>query len=98
MKTVIALMFAAALSSINLANAGDQGVINQAGPYEANTKFYMHPAHFYWSSEAPHHNGQHPAVLVKRGDADMTAPFTSMPRHPALEPRSVLLANAPTDN
>jgi hypothetical protein len=26
-------------------DARDQGVINQAGPYEATMRFYLHPAH-----------------------------------------------------
>jgi len=27
------------------AGAGETGVINQAGPYEATMRFYLHPAH-----------------------------------------------------
>jgi len=27
------------------ATAGETGVINQAGPYEATMRFYLHPAH-----------------------------------------------------
>jgi hypothetical protein len=27
------------------ASAGETGVINQAGPYEATMRFYLHPAH-----------------------------------------------------
>lgn len=27
------------------ARAGETGIINQAGPYEATMKFYLHPAH-----------------------------------------------------
>ena len=26
-------------------SAGETGIINQAGPYEATMKFYLHPAH-----------------------------------------------------
>ena len=36
------------------ASAGETGIINQAGPYEAQTRFYLHPAHgFPATSEAP---------------------------------------------
>ena len=27
------------------ASAGETGIINQAGPYEAQMRFYLHPAH-----------------------------------------------------
>src|SRR5262245_18257168 len=27
------------------AGAGETGIINQAGPYEATSRFYLHPAH-----------------------------------------------------
>jgi hypothetical protein len=27
------------------ASAGETGIINQSGPYEATMKFYLHPAH-----------------------------------------------------
>ena len=27
------------------ASAGETGIINQAGPYEATMRFYLHPAH-----------------------------------------------------
>jgi hypothetical protein len=27
------------------ASAGESGIINQAGPYEAQMRFYLHPAH-----------------------------------------------------
>ena len=96
MKTIAAAtLLAAAMLTAHPAVARDQGVINQPGPYEATTKFYMHPAHFFWSSEAPHHNGQHPAVLVKQHDSLESAPST-MPTHPALQPRPrTILAKAP---
>jgi hypothetical protein len=96
MKTILAAaLIAAAMFAALPAAARDQGIINQAGPYEATPKFYMHPAHFFWSSEAPHQNGQHPAVLVKRGAAPVTAPV-EMPSHPALEPHThTILAKAP---
>jgi hypothetical protein len=88
MKTILAATLAAtALLSAHPAAARDQGIINQAGPYEATGKFYMHPAHFFWSSEAPHRNGQHPAVLVKRHDSQESAPTATMPSHPALARR-----------
>ena len=28
-----------------MADAGETGIINQAGPYEATMRFYLHPAH-----------------------------------------------------
>ena len=97
MKTILAtaLVAAAAMFAALPASARDQGIINQAGPYEATPKFYMHPAHFFWSSEAPHQNGQHPAVLVKRSEMPVTAP-AGMPSHPALTPRThTILAKGP---
>lgn len=98
MKTILATALVAAVMFAALpATARDQGIINQAGPYEATPKFYLHPAHFFWSSEAPHHNSQHPAVLVKRGEVPVTAATEAMPSHPALAPRSrTMLAKAPT--
>lgn len=33
------------LLSAGAATAGETGIINQAGPYEATMKFYLHPAH-----------------------------------------------------
>lgn len=36
------------------ASAGETGIINQAGPYEATMRFYLHPAHgFPGKAEAP---------------------------------------------
>ena len=64
--------------------AAETGTINQAGPYEQTMKFYMHPAHFFWSSEP--RLGEHPAVLVKeratREAGHASAPGTRI--HPAL--------------
>jgi hypothetical protein len=97
MKTIlVATLAATALLPAHPAAARDQGIINQAGPYEATGKFYMHPAHYFWSSEAPHRNGQHPAVLVKRNGNQESAPVATMPSHPALARRvHVVLAKAP---
>jgi hypothetical protein len=76
-----ALLFTCLASS---AFARDQGIINQANPLDCTMRFYMHPAHLYLSSEAPHSFGEHPAVAAKRSDAqvDGTAQPTTRP-HPA---------------
>jgi len=97
MKTILAALLAAtATLAPGLACARDQGTINQAGPYEATNKFYTHPAHFFWSTTAPHQNSQHPAVLVKLRYADTAPQTTSMPSHPALAGRQhTVLAKAP---
>lgn len=39
LTALLILLFAGAVS------AGETGIINQAGPYEATMKFYLHPAH-----------------------------------------------------
>ena len=97
MKTILAALLAAtAALAPSLACARDQGTINQAGPYEATNKFYTHPAHFFWSTTAPHQNGEHPAVVAKRRYADTAALISSMPGHPALARRQhTILAEAP---
>jgi hypothetical protein len=63
----------------------EQAIINQANPLDTTLRFYMHPAHLYLSSEAPHSFGEHPAVLVKRNETqvDGTASLTTYP-HPAM--------------
>ena len=41
------------LLAAGAASAGETGIINQSGPYEATMKFYGHPAHgFSGSAEA----------------------------------------------
>jgi hypothetical protein len=52
------LTIAAALIAVCAAQPAlsrDTGKINQAGAYEQTMKFYLHPAHFFWHSEAPPH-------------------------------------------
>jgi hypothetical protein len=82
----VACAFAAltAMCVSHPADARDTGIINQAGVYEQTMKFYLHPAHLYWSSEAPQPMSQHPAVLVKqKPPADDTA-MTAIWPHPGL--------------
>lgn len=65
--------------------AGEQGTINQANPLDETMRFYLHPAHLYLSSEAPHPLGEHPAVLVKRSEAQNEGPaVATIHPHPAL--------------
>ena len=75
------------------ASAGEHGIINQANPLDQTMRFYMHPAHLYLSSQAPHPLGEHPAVLVKRAEAKMnhTGPLSTGP-HPAVNGRRDHLA------
>jgi hypothetical protein len=40
-----ALTAALVLLLAGAASAGETGIINQSGPYEATMKFYLHPAH-----------------------------------------------------
>ena len=69
------------------ADARETGTINQAGMYEQTMRFYLHPAHLYWSSEAPQPMSQHPAVLVKQKvPIDEVAMITVWP-HPGLTRR-----------
>jgi len=84
MKTALSLA-AVALIAAGSACAGDTGTINQAGMYEQTLKFYMHPAHFFFSSEQPC-LGQHPAVLVKERAARDASQAAAPPAriHPAL--------------
>ena len=44
MKNLHAVV-ALALLVAGTASAGETGIINQAGPYEAQMRFYLHPAH-----------------------------------------------------
>ena len=44
MKNVYA-MAAFMVLTAGTASAGETGIINQAGPYEAQMRFYLHPAH-----------------------------------------------------
>ena len=84
MKNVALSLAGLVVFATGSAYAGETGTINQAGPYEQTMKFYMHPAHFFWSSEP--RLGEHPTVLVKqratREAGSATAPVT--PAHPAL--------------
>jgi len=66
------------------AAARDTGIINQASVYEQTMKFYLHPAHLYWSSEAPQPMSQHPAVLVKQKPAADDVAMTTIWPHPGL--------------
>ena len=53
MKTLIIAAALLALAAGH-ATAGETGTINQAGPYEATMRFYLHPAHgFPGAEEAP---------------------------------------------
>lgn len=85
MKNIALSLAGLALIAAGSAYAGDTGTINQAGPYEQTLKFYMHPAHYFWSSEPPR-LGEHPAVLVKeramREAAEAAAAVIRV--HPAL--------------
>jgi hypothetical protein len=80
--------------------AAEQAIINQANPLDVTMRFYMHPAHLYLSSQAPHSFGEHSAVLIKRSEAQVNAkaPSTTRP-HPALtgrrgEPTKVVRSQA----
>ena len=90
MKNAALSLAGLALFAAGNAYAGDTGTINQAGVYEQTMKFYMHPAHYFWSSE-PLRLGEHPAVLVKeramREAAHAAAPVVRV--HPALIARPV---------
>ena len=74
----------------------------QANPLDHTMRFYLHPAHLYLSSEAPHALGEHPAVLVKRSEAQRNRiARPSLRPHPALLGRGSQLAEAaqsPTRN
>lgn len=90
MKNVALSLAGLALIAAGNAYAGETGTINQAGVYEQTMKFYMHPAHFFWSSEQPR-LGEHPAVLVKqramREAAHAAGPVIRL--HPALIARPI---------
>ena len=96
-----ALFFSFSLTS---ALAGEQGIVNQANPLDVTMRFYMHPAHLYLSSEAPHSYGEHPAILVKRQEAEGNAiPMPTIPPHPAsvaraTKPAKVARSQAPEGN
>ncbi|HTS21217.1 MAG TPA: hypothetical protein VMN79_05335 [Casimicrobiaceae bacterium] len=48
-----ALTAALGLLLAGAASAGETGIINQSGPYEATMKFYLHPAHGFPRSSEP---------------------------------------------
>ena len=75
-----ALLFSCLTGS---AFAREQSIINQANPLDTTMRFYMHPAHLYLSSEAPHSFGEHPAVLVKRNEAQVDGTPPPTRAHPA---------------
>ena len=85
MKSIALSLAGLALIAAGSALAGDTGTINQAGPYEQTLKFYMHPAHYFWSSERPR-LGEHPAVLVKERAMQQAAQAATpvIRVHPAL--------------
>lgn len=82
-------LLAAAVASVcaaSTAQAGDPGTINQAATYEQTMRFYLHPAHGF--SRDVNTNGDHPAVLVFRRDANAAEPaLVTIHSHPAVEPR-----------
>ena len=85
MKTQSVLATALLLTCLTAsAFAREQAIINQANPLDTTLRFYMHPAHFYLSSEAPRSFEEHPAVLVKRGEAQVDGTASPTVRqHPA---------------
>jgi hypothetical protein len=101
MKNVYAIA-AFMLLMVGSANAGETGIINQAGPYEAQMRFYLHPAlGFPGKAEAaapsaraddPNADGKL-TVAGHRTRAASTAPRAS---HPA-RPRSSHIAAAERD-
>jgi hypothetical protein len=59
------------------ASAGETGIINQSGPYEATMKFYLHPAHGFPGAAEPA-----PAVAPV-GASEQTAQSGATSRHSA---------------
>jgi hypothetical protein len=83
------LLAAAVVSAFaaSTAQAGDAGTINRAATYEQTLRFYLHPAHGF--SRDVNTNGDHPAVIVFRRDANATDPaLVTIHSHPAVEPRA----------
>ena len=89
MKNVALSLAGLALIAAGSAYAGETGTINQAGMYEQTLKFYMHPAHFFFSSEPK--LGEHPAVLVKEREAREAARAAA----PAVRIHPALIARPP---
>lgn len=79
--SVIAILTAAP------AAARDQGIINQAGPYERSMAIYLHPAGYFFEAQtvpaAVQANAEHPALLVKQ-QAVMRNVEVALPSHPAM--------------
>lgn len=83
--TACAIAALTALCAFQPAVARDTGTINQTSVYEQTLRFYLHPAHFFWSSVARQPLSQQPAVLVQRHPALMNDLATATLRlHPAL--------------
>jgi hypothetical protein len=76
------LIIVAALMALagGTANAGETGIINQAGPYEATMRFYLHPAHGFPGAPEASQQTADASPPAKSGDAS--------PRN-ARKPRSI---------
>jgi hypothetical protein len=66
MKTYLLAVITSLVMAAVTAYAGETGVINQSGPYEATMRFYLHPAHgFPGTAESP----QTPNAVAASGNA-----------------------------
>jgi hypothetical protein len=64
MKNLHALV-ALGLLVAGTASAGETGIINQAGPYEAQMRFYLHPAHGF-PGTPPETSAQSASTVVSK--------------------------------
>src|SRR5262249_17502683 len=55
------------------ASAGETGVINQAGPYEATMRFYLHPAHGFPGKAETTDQGAAVADAKEKADSQPSA-------------------------
>ena len=65
------------------ASAGETGIINQAGPYEAQMRFYLHPAHGF-PGTPPEAAAQSASAVDSKGSAGGDARRAARASKPAV--------------
>ena len=76
------------------ANAGQTGIINQAGPYEAQMRFYLHPAHGF-PGTPPEAAAQSASAVDSKGSAGGAVTDA---RHAASESKPALRTSHPANH
>ena len=75
------------------ASAGETGIINQAGPYEAQMRFYLHPAHGFPGT--PESAARNPSAVDSKASVGGDGPAA---RHTASASKAASRASHPADH